>query len=142
MLTLSAARTILDTALATAQADGMKPLAIVILDSRGALKLGAAQDGTSLKRSEIARGKADGAIALGLGTRAIAAMAAERPMFIAGATHATGGSLVPVPGGVLIRDAQNQVVGVIGISGDTSDNDEKAAIAGIRAAGLQADTGA
>ena len=142
MLTLASAQTILATAQATARGANMKPLAYVILDARGALKLALVEDHTSLKRAEIARAKADGAIALGMGSRAIMAMAAERPMFITGATHATGGSLVPVPGGVLIRDAARAVIGVIGISGDTSDNDELAAVAGIEAAGLVADTGA
>lgn len=142
LLSLAAARTILETATSEARKVGMKPLAIVILDGRGALKLAQVDDGTSLKRAEIARAKADGAVALGLGSRAIAAMAADRPMFIAGATHAIGGSLVPVAGGVLIRDAQNIVIGAVGVSGDTSDNDELAAVAGIKAAGLCPDTGA
>jgi uncharacterized protein GlcG (DUF336 family) len=142
MLKLRQAQKIVATALATAAADTMKPLAIVVLDARGALKAMAAQDGTSLRRAEIASGKAKGALALGIGSRAIAKMAAERPHFIAAATHAVGGDLVPVPGGVLIRDRKGEVVGAVGISGDTSDNDEKAAIAGIEAAGLVADAGA
>lgn len=142
MLKLRQAQKIVATALATAAADTMKPLAIVVLDARGALKAMAAQDGTSLRRAEIASGKAKGALALGIGSRAIAKMAAERPHFIAAATHAVGGDLVPVPGGVLIRDRKGEVVGAVGISGDTSDNDEKAAVAGIEAAGLVAETGA
>jgi uncharacterized protein GlcG (DUF336 family) len=142
MLKLRQAQKIVATALATAAADTMKPLAIVVLDARGALKAMAAQDGTSLRRAEIASGKAKGALALGIGSRAIAKMAAERPHFIAAATHAVGGELVPVPGGVLIRDRKGEVVGAVGISGDTSDNDEKAAVAGIEAAGLVAETGA
>ena len=89
----------------------------------------------------LARGKAEGALAMGIGARAIAKMAAERPAFVAAATHAVGGSLVPVPGGVLILD-RGEVVGAVGISGDLSDNDEICAVAGIEAAGLKADTGA
>ena len=141
MLSLDHARTILDAALRTGTEKGFKPLAVVVLDARGALKAFAAQDGTSLKRGEIARGKADGALAMGLGSRAIAKMAAERPAFVAAATHAVGGSLVPVPGGVLILQGTD-VVGAVGISGDLSDNDEICAVAGIEAAGLKADTGA
>ena len=140
-LSLDHARTILDAALKAGAEKGFKPLAIAVLDARGALKAFAAQDGTSLKRGEIARGKADGALAMGLGSRALAAMAAERPAFVAAATHAVGGSLVPVPGGVLIRDG-GAVVGAVGVSGDLSDNDEICAVAGIEAAGLKADTGA
>ncbi len=141
MLSLAHARTILDAALKTGTEKKFKPLAVVVLDARGALKAFAAQDGTSLKRGEIARGKADGALAMGLGSRAIAKMAAERPAFVAAATHAVGGSLVPVPGGVLILDG-GEVIGAVGISGDLSDNDEICAVAGIEAAGLKADAGA
>ena len=140
-LSLAQARTILDAALAAGTEKGFKPLAIVVLDARGAMKAFAAQDGTSLKRAEIARGKADGALAMGLGSRAIAKMAAERASFVAAATHAVGGSLVPAPGGVLVMSG-GAVVGCVGISGDLSDNDEICAVAGIEAAGLVAETGA
>ena len=141
LLTLDHARTILDVALKTGAEKGFKPLAVAVLDARGALKAFGAQDGTSLKRGEIARGKADGALALGVGSRAVAKMAAERPAFVAAATHAVGGSLVPVPGGVLIVSGA-EVVGAVGVSGDLSDNDEICAVAGIVAAGLAAETGA
>ncbi len=142
MLTLQAAQTILAATHAAARKANLKPLALVVLDGRGALKAAQAEDGTSLKRADIARGKADGALALGLGSRAIAAMATDRPHFVAAVTHAVGGSLVPVAGGVLIKDADGMVIGAIGVSGDTSDNDETVAVAGIHAAGLVADTGA
>ncbi len=140
-LTLDQARTILDAALAKAVERGLKPLAVAVLDARGALKAFAAQDGTSLKRGEVARGKADGALALGMGSRAIAKAAAERPSFVAAVTHAVGGSLVPAPGGVLVMQ-DGEVVGAVGVSGDLSDNDEICAVAGIEAAGLKADPGA
>jgi uncharacterized protein GlcG (DUF336 family) len=141
-LSLAAAQSILTATLAEGRAKDMKALAICILDDRGAIKIAASEDGTSLKRGDIARGKAMGAISLGMGSRGIARMAAERPHFISAATHAIGGALIPVAGGVLIRDAQNAVVGAIGVSGDTSDNDEIAAMAGIAAAGLTGDPGA
>ncbi|KFC67098.1 hypothetical protein FG93_04073 [Bosea sp. LC85] len=142
MLTLAQAQTVLASALTHAEKSGFKPLAIAIIDARGAQKAFAAQDGTSLKRGEIALGKAHGSVALGIGSRALHKMALERPYFIEAATHAVGGSLVPVPGGVLIRDGAGVLLGAIGISGDTSDNDEAAAIAGISSIGLVADTGA
>ena len=142
MLTLAQAQAILSTALEHATAQDFKPLAIAIIDARGAQKAFAAQDGTSLKRGEIALGKAHGVVALGLGSRALHKMAQERPYFIEAATHAVGGLLVPVPGGVLIRATDGALLGAVGISGDTSDNDEAAAIAGIAAAVLKADTGA
>jgi uncharacterized protein GlcG (DUF336 family) len=141
LLSLDHARTILDVALKTGAEKQLKPLAVVVLDARGALKAFAAQDGTSLKRGEIARGKADGALAMGIGSRAVTKMAAERPAFVAAATHAVGGSIIPAPGGVLILDG-GEVVGAVGVSGDLSDNDEICAVAGIEAAGLKADTGA
>lgn len=140
MLTLSHAQTILATALSHAELAGFKPLAIAVLDARGAQKAFVAQDGTSLKRGEIALGKAHGAVAMGVGSRALHKMALDRPYFVEAATHAVGGSLVPVPGGVLIQDGAT-LLGAIGISGDTSDNDEMCAIAGIEAAGLKANPG-
>jgi len=139
-LDLSTAQKIVDGALAYAVEHKLKPLAVGVLDARGALKAFVAQDGTSLKRGEIALGKAHGALAMGMGSRALFKRAEQQPFFIAAATAAIGGSLVPVPGGVLIKSGA-ELVGVIGISGDTSDNDEAAALAGIAAAGLVGETG-
>jgi uncharacterized protein GlcG (DUF336 family) len=141
-LTLETAQTIITNALKAAREKSFKPLAIVVYDERGALKALLSEDGTSIKRAEIAMGKAYGALALGVGSRALHKMATDRPYFIASATHAVGGQLVPVPGGVLIKDGQGQIMGSVGVSGDTSDNDEIAAAAGIQAAGLVFDTGA
>jgi uncharacterized protein GlcG (DUF336 family) len=142
MLKLKAAQKIVKTALDTARGKSMKPLVVAVIDARGALIAFGAEDGSSLKREKIARGKADGAIALGVSSRQIGKMAAERPHFVAAVSHAVGGSLIPVAGGVLIRDGKGQLLGAVGVSGDTSDNDELAAVAGIEAAGLKADTGA
>jgi uncharacterized protein GlcG (DUF336 family) len=141
-LTQTAAQTIVAAALSLARDKGLMPLAVSVLDARGALKAFAAEDGTSLKRGEIAIGKAHGALALGMGSRSLMKRAADQPTFIAAMSHIVGGSLVPVPGGVLIRDAGGGLIGACGISGDTSDNDEQAALAGIAAAGLTADPGA
>ena len=141
MLTLEQAQTIVTTALRFGRAQNYQPLAVVVLDARGVMKAFAAEDGTSLRREEIARGKAHGALAFGIGSRALAKRALEQPQFIAAVTHAVGGSLVPVPGGVLIRAADRAIIGAVGISGDVSNNDEAAALAGIEAAGLAADPG-
>lgn len=141
-LTLAAAQNLVAKALATARAQAMKPLVVVVFDARGALKALAAEDGTSLRRAEIAMGKANGALALGIGSRAIAKRAEEQPTFVAAVSHLVGAAaLVPVPGGVLIRDGET-LLGAVGISGDTSDNDELCAVAGIEAAGFTAQTGA
>jgi uncharacterized protein GlcG (DUF336 family) len=111
------------------------------LDARGALKAFGAEDNTSLKRGEIAYGKAHGALALGLPSRTINKMALERPHFMASLSHVVGGSLIPVPGGVLIKHQAGKLLGAVGVSGDTSDNDEAAALAGIKAAKLVGDPG-
>ena len=141
-LTLAAAQTLVAAALKHAAADGLKPLAVVVLDARGADKALAAQDGISLKRVDIARGKASGALALGMGSRSIFKRAKEQPYFIAAVGQTLGETgLIPVPGGVLIEDEAGKVIGAVGVSGDTSDNDEAAALAGIKAAGLKGNPG-
>ena len=139
--TLAIAQSILRDSLAHARAAGFKPLSVVVLDARAAVAAAASEDGTSLKRFEIALAKARGSLAFNLGSRRLGEMAVERPHFFAGAAHAVGGGLITVAGGVLIRDGGGQVIGAVGVSGDTSDNDEAAAIAGIKAQGLTADGG-
>ena len=136
MLTLTAARTIIATAFAKAKELGLKPLGVSVLDAGGHLVAFERQDGASFLRHEIGAGKAFGALALGMGGRMVTKHAMERPHFMQGLSGVSGGRIVPVPGGVLIRDAQNAIVGAVGISGDTSDNDETCAVAGIEAAGF------
>ena len=139
-LTLDVARRILDAALAKAVEKKLKPLVIAILDARGCVKLAAAQDGTSLLRFEVAHAKAYGALAMGMGSRALYQRAQEQGYFINAVNTLAQGRLVPVPGGVLIQD-DGMLLGAVGISGDTSDNDEACAVAGIEAAGLKANAG-
>jgi uncharacterized protein GlcG (DUF336 family) len=140
-ITLVQAQTIVTVALTEARTKGFQPLAVVVLDARGVPKAFAAEDGTSLRRYEIAHGKAHGALAMGIGSRTLGKRAEERPHFFAAVSHVVGGAMVPVPGGVLIRDAAGAIIGAVGASGDTSDNDEVAALAGIAATGLTADPG-
>jgi uncharacterized protein GlcG (DUF336 family) len=139
-LTLDVARKILDAALAKGVEKKLKPLVVTVLDARGCVKLTAAQDGTSLMRAEIAHGKAYGALAMGMGSRALFQRSQEQPPFIGAMNGLAQGALVPVPGGVLIQDGA-VLLGAVGVSGDTSDNDEVCAIAGIEAAGLKANPG-
>ena len=141
MITLGQAQTIIAAALDEAGRRSLKPLAVVVLDARGSVKALAAQDGTSLLRDRVAHGKAFGALGLGLGSRTLLKRAEDQPSFISAVNAIAGGALVPVPGGVLVRDAGGDIVASVGISGDTSDDDEICAIAGIRAAGLEADGG-
>ena len=140
-LTLAVARQILDAALAFSTERSLKPLAIAVLDARGCVKASAAQDGTSLMRGEVAHGKAYGAIALGIGSRAIFERAQQQAFFISAVNTLAQGRIVPVPGGILFNDASGALLGAIGISGDTSDNDEACCMAGIAAAGLKANVG-
>jgi uncharacterized protein GlcG (DUF336 family) len=140
-LALDVARTILDAALAKAAEARLKPLVVTVLDARGCVKASAAQDGTSLMRGEIAHGKAYGALALGMGSRAIFQRAQEQPYFVDAINTLAKGALVPVPGGVLFSDAAGTLLGAVGVSGDSSDNDEICALAGIAAAGLVPNAG-
>ncbi len=140
-LSLDVAQKIVAGAIAHARETKLKLLAVVVLDTRGALKSFAAEDGTSLKRGEVAIGKASAALAFGIGTRSIEKMAKDRPYFINSVTAAVGGFFVPVQGGVLIKSKDGALLGAVGISGDVSVNDEAAAIAGIELAGLVADPG-
>src|ERR1700721_666405 len=139
-LTLDIARKILDAALAKAIEKKLKPLVITVLDARGAVKVTAAQGGTSLMRAEIAHGKAYGALAMGMGSRALFQRAQEQAYFVSAVNTLAQGRIGPGPGAVLIQDGSPRL-GAIGISGDTSDNDEACAIAGIEAAGLKANPG-
>ncbi|MCX7318230.1 MAG: heme-binding protein [Hyphomicrobiales bacterium] len=140
-LSLDIARKILDAALAKVIEMKLKPMCITVLDARGCVKASIAQDGTSLMRGEVAHGKAYGALAMGLGSRALFKRAEEQPFFIDAVNTMARGALIPVPGGVLIHDASGSLLGAVGISGDTSDNDEIAAVAAIEAVGLKASGG-
>lgn len=135
-LTLEQASIIVDAALGKGAELGFKPLTVVVLDDGGHMKAMKRQDGSGPFRPQIALGKAWGAVGMGSPSRKIEQLAQERPYFVNSLAAASGGRLVPVAGGVLIRDADGVIIGSVGISGDTSDNDETCAIAGIKAAGL------
>ncbi|MRG72589.1 heme-binding protein [Alphaproteobacteria bacterium HT1-32] len=139
-LTLETANKIVEVALAKGHELGLNPLTVAILDAGGTLKVLAREDGTSTLRPGIAQGKANGCIGLGLGGRAIFKRAQEQPYFIQAMNALSDGSLVPVPGGVLIRK-DGAIIGAVGVTGDSSENDEICAIAGIEAVGLTADHG-
>jgi uncharacterized protein GlcG (DUF336 family) len=134
-LTLAAASTLIDGALTHARAAGLAPLAIVVLDAGAHMVAMKREDGASLFRGQIAAGKATGALGMGYGTRELAKRAQSAPLFYT-ALMAMTGEVVPSPGGVLIRDANGRLLGAIGVSGDTGDADEAAALAGISTAGL------
>lgn len=137
-INLETARAIVAGARDAGRQSGLKPLTVVVLDAGGHVTAAEREDGASNKRFEIALGKAHGALSLGMGSRGLMERAEQQPYFMAAVTQAVGGSLVPVPGGVLIREVDGALVGAVGITGDTSDNDEAAAVAGIEGAGLVA----
>jgi uncharacterized protein GlcG (DUF336 family) len=139
-LNLATAQAILQAALTYAEGHDLQPVAVTVVDARGALISAAAQDGTSLRRHGVAFAKAYGALSLGMGSRSIARRAREQAYFIAAVSHVADGHLIPAPGGVLIRDGSD-VIGAVGISGDTSDNDEAAALHALESAGLVGDPG-
>ena len=139
-ISLSQSRMLIEGALAEGRALDLKPLSVVVLDPRAAMVAMMSEDGVSQMRARIAHGKANAAIALGMGTRALMNRAEQQAYFIQAINGVAGGDMVPVPGGVLIHDQDGTLLGAVGISGDTSDNDEAAAIAGIEAAGLDAVT--
>jgi len=140
-ITLRKARTIISKALAKGGEAGMQPLAVCVLDAGGHLKAFERQDGASNGRFDIARGKASGALEMGLGSRTLHKRAENQAYFLLAVGRIFENGLVPVPGGVLVRDRKGEIIGAVGISGDNSDNDEAAAIAGIEAAGFAADPG-
>lgn len=142
MLTLAKAQVIAAETLAEGKRLGLAPLACVVLDRGGHILTLLRDENASIYRPEIAMGKAAGCLGMGFGGRELAKRAAAMPMFFNGLQAAFPSGMLPVPGGVLIRDADGGLLGAVGVTGDTSDNDELCALAGIAAAGLQADTGA
>ncbi|MBO1075345.1 GlcG/HbpS family heme-binding protein [Roseomonas marmotae] len=140
-LSLQAASRIAEVTLAKGRELGLAPLTVVVLDQAAQPKALLREDGASLLRPEIATGKAYGAMALGFGGRELARRAAKMPGFMNAFSDLCGGRAVPVPGGVLVRDASGTILGAVGVSGDASDKDEICAVAGIEAVGLVADTG-
>ena len=139
-LSLNQANQIITGALAKARELNLKPVSVIVLDARASLVAAQSEEGVSIMRPQIAHGKANGAIQLGMGSRALMNRAEQQAYFISAMNGLAGGDLVPVPGGCLVMDGDN-LIGAVGISGDTSDNDEAAVVAGIESAGLTAVTG-
>jgi len=135
-LTLEKANIIINAATNKARKLNMAPLTVVVLDEAGHLKAMQREDGATMIRQQIATAKAWGAVSMGISSRSLASVAEKRPDFMNALIGITGGNLMPVPGGVLIRDTKNNVLGAVGISGDSSDQDERCAIAGIEAVGF------
>ena len=140
-LSLALAATIVDAALAKGRAMQFEPLTVVVLDAGGHMVALKREDKSGILRVEIATGKAYGALGFGFGSRELFDRSQKAPTFMTAMSAIAQGKFVPVPSGVLIRNSDGDVIGAVGISGDTSDNDEIAALAGIAAAGLKAQPG-
>lgn len=138
-ISISKARMIIRKTLAKGREMDLKPLSVIVLDAGGNVKAFEREDAASPGRFAIAHGKAYGAVMLGMSGTAQMARAEQQAYFMAAVNGVFGGQVVPVPGGVLVKDKRDRVIGAVGVTGDTSDNDLIAAIAGIDAAGLNGD---
>jgi uncharacterized protein GlcG (DUF336 family) len=140
-LTLAVASMIVDKSLEKGREMGFAPLTVAVLDAGGQLKALKREDGSSLIRPEIAMGKAWSVLGMGFGGRELARRAAKAPVFYGALSDMSGGRIVPVIGGVLIRSDSGEILGSVGVSGDIPENDELCAVYGIKAASLKPDTG-
>lgn len=138
-INLSKARSIVRGIIRKGREMELKPLSVVVLDTGGHLKAFEREDGASPGRFEIARGKAYGVVMTGMTGSALMQRAEDQAYFVSALNGAFGGKVVPVPGGILVRDGKDRIVGAVGVTGDTSDNDAAAAIFAIEAAGLKAE---
>lgn len=136
VLTLKKANQIIHSALAKARQLNLAPLTVVVLDENGLLKTMQREDGATILKVDIATAKAWGAVNMGMSSRCLSVVATQRPDFMNALINIADGKVMPVPGGVLIRDEDNKIIGAVGISGDISDQDERSAIAGIKDAGF------
>lgn len=137
-LTLVQARQILDAALATSKEKGYQPMGIAVLDASGNLKAFVSEDGASMFRFDIARAKAWGAVGMGVSSRTLSERAKGNPNFFVSLAATAEGKFLPQTGAVVIKDAQGRLLGAVGASGGTGDEDELICMAGVAAAGLQA----
>lgn len=139
MLSLGQSVKLIEAAFAKGKALGLNPLCVAVLDAGGNLIALQRQDGASLLRPQIAVGKAQGALSLGIPSRKIAEMAIERPTFVSSLAALDNKGMIPAAGGVLVKGRDGVIIGAVGVTGDTSDNDEECAIAGIQS--LELDQG-
>lgn len=141
MIGCDQARRIVDSALRSAREDDLPPMTVAVLDAGGHLVAFAREDRSSLLRERIARGKALGALNMGVGSRTLAGRAEAHPHFVNSLVALAAGELVPVAGGVLVRDDDGEVIGAVGVSGHVPDADEACAVRGVEECGLRADPG-
>ena len=136
MLSLKQAQDIIEVALATSRELGYKPMAVAVVDASGHLKAFAREDGASMFRFDIAQAKAWGAVGMGVSSRVLGTRAKENPNFFVSLAATSNGRFLPQTGAVLIKDAAGEVLGAVGASGGTGDEDEQICMAGVEASGL------
>lgn len=136
-LTLTAANQIIAAALAASQQAGYRPMAVVVLDEAGHLKAAAREDGASMFRIDVATGKAWAAVGMGASSRVLGQRAKDNPNFFVALAATAQGRFLAQTGAVLIKTADGSVLGAVGASGGTGDEDEAICMAGVLAAGLQ-----
>jgi uncharacterized protein GlcG (DUF336 family) len=137
-LSLEIARVIIESGRDFARESGFRPITVVVLDSGGYLVAAEREDGSPNKQFEIAHGKAHGSISVGIGTRALVRLAQADPVFFGGVAAALGSPLLASPGGVLVRDKEGNLLGAVGVSGESGNNDERLAVHAIEGVGLVA----
>jgi uncharacterized protein GlcG (DUF336 family) len=141
-LGLKQANTIIEKALAKAREMKIKPLGVVVLDEAGNIVSAQREDGASMFRLDVARGKAWAAVAMGASSKALAKRAKDNPNFFVTLAATAGGRFLPQTGAALIRNKDGAIIGAAGASGGTGEEDEACCVAGIEAAGLTADASA
>jgi uncharacterized protein GlcG (DUF336 family) len=137
-LTLQQASQIITAALAKSKESGYQPMGIAVLDAAGNLKAFVSEDGASMFRFDIARAKAWGAVGMGVSSRVLAQRAKDNPNFFVTLAATADGRFLPQTGAVLVKNADGAVLGAVGASGGSGDEDEAICIAGVLAAGLVA----
>ena len=138
-LTLKQANAIIEKALERARQMKIKPLAVIVLDDAGHVKAAQREDGASMFRFDVAQGKAWASVAMGASSRALLKRAKDNPNFFITLAATAKGKFLPQTGGVLIKDAQGEILGAAGASGGTGEEDEEACVYGIQQAGLTPD---
>ena len=137
-LTLALANSIISSALKRSEELGYLPMAVVVLDNAGNVKAVQRQDGASMFRVDVATGKAWGAVGMGVSSRVLGERAKTNPNFFVSLAATSGGKFLPQTGAVLIKGSDGAVLGAVGASGGTGDEDEAICSFGVEAAGFKA----
>jgi uncharacterized protein GlcG (DUF336 family) len=136
-ISLAEANQIIHAAIAAARAKGFKPMAVVVLDDAGHLRACQREDGASMFRVDVATGKAWAAVGMGAASRELLERAKQNPVFFGGLAATAHGKFLAQTGAILIKASDGRIVGAVGASGGTGDEDELICIEGVKSTGLQ-----